>query len=257
MDQAQQLLQAHDAQIQALHTQVQSLLSQLNNLTTALANKPARRPKPCLPDPEKFNGTQIMWDTWLPSIKAKLRIDGEAIGGPEAQFFYLYGRLEGKVQSLVTPQLTVAEATQQYDRDSILQQLARIYDDPHKIRDAEDKLQSLEQGQTDSLPTYLAKFERLLYKAKANLWLDTTKIALLRKGLNKTARDRLDTQVLIPDKYDDFVALLQKLSGSSGSGSGTRPNHGGPKPEPMQIGAIGAISVKERFEQLEDSDLEA
>ncbi len=75
-----------------------------------------------------------------------MRIDGEAIGGPEAQFFYLYGRLEGKVQSLVTPQLTVAEATQQYDRDSILQQLARIYDDPHKIRDAEDKLQSLEQG---------------------------------------------------------------------------------------------------------------
>lgn len=260
MDQAQKLLQAqqiiqdHEAQIQALHAQVQSLLSQLNNLTTALANKPARRPKPCLPDPEKFSGSQITWDTWLPSIQAKLRIDGEAIGGPEAQFFYLYGRLDGKVQALVMPQLQVAEDQQQYDPAALLRQLARLYDDPHKIRDAEDKLQSLQQSE-DPLPTYLAKFERLLYKAKANLWPDTTKIALLRKGLNKPARDRLDTQVLIPDKYDDFVALLQKLSGrSSGSGSGTRLNHSGPKPEPMQIGTIGAISVKERFEQLEDSD---
>lgn len=247
---AQQIIQAHEAQIQnheaqvqALHAQVQTLLDELNILKA----KPPRRPKPCLPDPDKFSGSLISWDTWLPSIQAKLRIDGEAIGGPEAQFFYVYGRLEGKVQALVIPQLQVAEDLHEYDPNALLQQLARLFDDPNKIRDAEDKLQSLQQGPDDSLPTYLAKFERLLYKAKANLWPNTTKIALLRKGLNKAARARLDGQVLVPDNYNDFVTLLQKLSGRNGGGprSGSSTHTG----DPMNI---GAISVKEQFDLLED-----
>jgi len=42
--------------------------------------KSQSKPKPSLPDPEKFSGQPYKFDTWLPSIKAKLRVDGEAIG---------------------------------------------------------------------------------------------------------------------------------------------------------------------------------
>ena len=150
--QAQQLIEAHEVQIQALHAQVQSLLQQiqaqaqqLNDMAQAQPQTQpqaqpqdlpqlTRRPKPCLPDPDKFSGSLFAWDTWLPSIKAKLRIDGDAIGGHEAQFFYVYSRLDGKVQALVMPQLQVAEERREYDSDGLLRQLARLYDDPNKVR---------------------------------------------------------------------------------------------------------------------------
>ena len=50
-----------------------------------------------LPDPEKFAGLIYKLDTWLPLIKAKLRIDGPAIGDSIAQFYYIYLNLESSV----------------------------------------------------------------------------------------------------------------------------------------------------------------
>ncbi|KAK4220390.1 hypothetical protein QBC38DRAFT_351369, partial [Podospora fimiseda] len=61
------------------------------------------RPKSSLPHPEKFSGQQYTWENWEASMRAKIRIDEAAIGGPEALFFYVYDRLEGKIQSLVMP----------------------------------------------------------------------------------------------------------------------------------------------------------
>ncbi|KAK4181983.1 hypothetical protein QBC35DRAFT_367129, partial [Podospora australis] len=61
------------------------------------------RPKPSLDHPEKFNGNAFGWETWHAQIKAKLRIDQAAIGGPEALFYYVFDRLDGKTQSLVMP----------------------------------------------------------------------------------------------------------------------------------------------------------
>jgi TolA-binding protein len=263
--QVQQLVQGHEAQIQNLLSELNAVKNELaavknevvktkndlitaqNHLNQALTARHNYKPKPCLPDPEKFAGHQFTWDTWYPSIQAKLRIDGEAIGGPEAQFFYVYGRLEGKIQALVSPQLQAAQDNEDYDPQELLKQLARLHDDPNKVRDAEDKLQSLKQEE-DHLATFLAKFERLLYKAKANTWPDNTKIALLRRGLNKSARARLDTQIIVPEDYEGFVALLQKLSGrqtytNNGiSGNRTGNNAGSKTADPMEIGAISSIN---------------
>ena len=43
-----------------------------------------RRPKPSLPDPEKFNGKTYKFNTWFPVIRAKLCIDSPAIGDSTA-----------------------------------------------------------------------------------------------------------------------------------------------------------------------------
>jgi hypothetical protein len=149
--QLQQLVQAQGAQIENLLRELNAVKNELaavrnevvttkndlitaqNNLNVALTARRNYKPKPCLPDPEKFAGHQFTWDTWYPSIQAKLRIDGEAIGGPEAQFFYVYGRLEGKIQALVSPQLQVAEDNGEYDPQELLNQLARLYDDPKLV----------------------------------------------------------------------------------------------------------------------------
>ncbi|PMD12151.1 hypothetical protein NA56DRAFT_587674, partial [Hyaloscypha hepaticicola] len=54
-----------------------------------------------LPDPEKFTGSTYKFDTWLPSIKAKLRVDSPIIGDEIAQFYYIYLNLDSSVQSIV------------------------------------------------------------------------------------------------------------------------------------------------------------
>ena len=58
---------------------------------------------PALLDPAKFDSKAYHFDTWLPAIKAKIRVDGAALGDSIAQFYYVYDRLESTVQSIVLP----------------------------------------------------------------------------------------------------------------------------------------------------------
>jgi hypothetical protein len=183
-------------QVQVQH-QFDQLQAEITTLRAQLAlqtTQPPPRLRTRLPDPEKFAGSTYKFDTWLPSIKAKLRVDGEAIGDAIAQFYYVYLNLDSAVQSMVLPQLSRAEEVQRWDYNSILEQLARVYDNPNKQQEAEDKLYSLRQG-TDSLPAFIAKFERTLYEAGGQAWPDVNKISNFRNGLNSALRSRLAQQL--------------------------------------------------------------
>ncbi|BCR91198.1 uncharacterized protein ACHE_70041S [Aspergillus chevalieri] len=87
MDPFQELRNEFSSTIRALQNEIESVKNE---------PKPLQRPKPCLPDPEKFNGQSLKFDTWLASMKAKLRIDAPAIGDAVAQFYYVYLNLESK-----------------------------------------------------------------------------------------------------------------------------------------------------------------
>lgn len=210
------------------------------------------RPKPSLPEPEKFNGQIYKYDTWLPSIKAKLRVDGNAIGDSIAQFYYVFLNLESQAQAMVLPQLSQAEDSNSWNYMTILDQLTRVYDNPNKVQEAEDRLHSVKQG-TDSLASYVAKFERVLYEARGQNWPDVNKISIFRNGLSTTMRSRLAQQLNLPRKYSDFVRVVQQLSGRSlapvqpaqalvhtsvHAPANNTPRHG----EPMEIGYIGAMT---------------
>jgi Retrotransposon gag protein len=198
-------------------TQVQrefdQLRAEVTTLRTALAQAQSTKTSssPKLPDPEKFAGQTYKFDTWLPSIKAKLRIDGTAIGDATAQFYYVYLNLDSSVQAMVLPQLSHAESVQRWDYNSILDQLARVYDNPNKQQEAEDKLYTLRQG-NDSLPAYIAKFERTLYEAGGQSWNDVNKISSFRNGLNASIRSRLAQQLTLPRVYADFLRTVQQLA---------------------------------------------
>ena len=101
MDQLQ-VLQAAVAELQA------EVWRQHDEILLLRSVKP--KPKPSLPDPKKYNGQSYKYDTWLPSIKAKLQVDGEAIGDAVAQFYYVYLNLKSHIQAIVLPQLSQAEA---------------------------------------------------------------------------------------------------------------------------------------------------
>jgi len=97
------------AAIAELQTEVRrqaEVIQQQGNELLLLRTRPSTKTKSSLPDPEKFNGQVHKFDTWLPSIKAKLRVDGEAIGDPTAQFYYVYLNLDSHVQAMVLPQLS-------------------------------------------------------------------------------------------------------------------------------------------------------
>ena len=146
-------------QLQArLEERFQSTIDELRS-QIAQSNE-NRRPKASLPDPEKFSGQPIKFDTWKASILAKLAIDGPAIGSPTAQFYYVYLMLDSNVQAMVLPQLTTAQSSDQWDYQTIIDQLTRVYDNPNKVQEAEERFMVIKQGD-DSLHQYIAKFERL------------------------------------------------------------------------------------------------
>ena len=79
--------------ITELQNELQRQREEITFLRSIISTR-ATKPKASLPDPEKFNGQAHKFDTWLPSIKAKLQVDGEAIGDSVAQFYYVYLNLE-------------------------------------------------------------------------------------------------------------------------------------------------------------------
>ena len=109
----QQLNEARQAfwSIQSEVQTLRALLEQQQSTIQALQTRTVAYPKPRLPDPKEFDGKAFRYDTWLPSIRAKLRVDGQAIGDAVAQFYYVYLNLEPLVQSTVLLQLVAAEAT--------------------------------------------------------------------------------------------------------------------------------------------------
>lgn len=167
-------------------------------------------------DPEKFSGNAATFDTWLPAIRAKLAVDGDAIGNSTAQFYYVYLNLESSVQAIVLPQLAHAENTKTWNPVSVIQQLRRVFENPNKVQEAEEKLQSHEQGK-ESLLVYHSKFERLLFEADASGWADAAKISRFRGGLSSTLKERLRNQLSLPDTYPAFVKIIQQLAGKSSS----------------------------------------
>ncbi len=219
------------------------LRAEIATLRTALARATKSNPRQKLPDPEKFASSSYKFDTWLPSIRAKLRVDGTAIGDATAQFYYVYLNLDSSVQAMVLPQLSHAESAQQWDYNSILDQLARVYDNPNKQQEAEDKLYTLRQG-NDSLPVYIAKFERTLYEAGGQSWNDVNKISSFRNGLNSALRSRLAQQLVLPRIYAEFLRTCQQLS----SKTAASPYEHAPKiahsSDPMDVSelTIGAIT---------------
>jgi len=142
----------------------QQLIVELQKLQLCVdhfeTSRPISRLKPRLPDPDKLDGSSYHLDIWLVSVRAKLRIDEQAIGPePEVLAHYIYDRLDSKVQAEVLPLITDNNLTP----NVLFEAFTLTYSDPNKATKAASKLYSFCQD-IDSLSVYIAKFTRLLYK---------------------------------------------------------------------------------------------
>jgi hypothetical protein len=206
--------------VEELRTQVQQLQQRTITLRTqvqVLQQRPTTtRPRQALPEPSNFVGRSKDWDTWSMAMRAKLRIDGGAIGSNEAQFFYVYNSLDSKVQSLVLSFVQQAQGREDWEPTALLDYLGRTYDDPNKTKKAGQRLIELKQG-TTPIAAYIPQFERTMFEAGAGTWPDDAKITTLVGGLNKYTRQRIDGQLALPTDYDGFIRTLQTLGNQFGS----------------------------------------
>jgi len=148
-----------------------------------------------------------------------LRIDALSIGNDEAQFFWLYGNLEAKIQAMVLPQLQIAEETEDWDIERIFTQLQLVFGNPSKQDNAVRLLYGIRQGSLD-ISGYLAKFERLLHDSRQTKLNDASKIAILVNGANDQLSKKLDAQLNLPSIYEGkggFVEALHRLGSKTGS----------------------------------------
>jgi hypothetical protein len=112
------------------------------------------------------------------------------------------------------------------------------------VLEAKDRLYKIEMLSTESLHAYIARFERMLYKARGANWDDSRKISAFRIGLTSTLRTRLRGQLTLPKVYDEFVRVVQQLGQSGGPPPTSDRDHkpAGKLYEPMDT-TIGAIEI--------------
>ena len=139
-------LAQHDAQIDALSSTVTNLQGTVTSLRSRVATDSTSTPKRLkrqLPDPPKFDGTQLHYDTWLAQLQLVLSVDGDAIGDAQAQFAFVYLRLESSPAALCLELLKHVNLTNTYDYRSIIDQLDRHNSIENKVQRAKTKLYKL------------------------------------------------------------------------------------------------------------------
>ena len=214
------------AMVEELRTQVQELRQQR-----------APKTRQVLPETDRFTGRTKEWDTWSMTMRAKLRIDGEAIGDNEAQFFYVYSSLNAKVQALVLAFVRATQESREWQPLALIDYLGRIYNNLNKAKKAGQRLIELRQG-TTSVTAYIPQFEKVLFEAGAGTWPDDAKITTLVGGLNKYTRQRIDGQLSLPTEYNGFVRMLQTLGNQFG------PSYSNDKDNAMEWEPVRAAATK-------------
>jgi hypothetical protein len=168
-----------------------------------------------LPRPDTLVGSDDL-ESWLLTMRAKLQVDGGAIGDDFAQFFYVFNCINSQARQLLLPYATAA-SSKAIDNAAIVELVRRIeqlYGDPQRARKAGLRLVNLRQGEVEPCATYIPRWEQCLFEAKASTWPDDAKILLLVNGLASAVRSRLELDTW-PVAFDKFTALLRQYDGTS------------------------------------------
>lgn len=145
-----------------------------------------RRPKAVLPDVTKFDGTdKTLYPQFAGSLRAKLEIDGEAIGGEKEKVWYGFGRLKGEGASRVFPWIEHAQRTNNLTVEALFHQMDIAFQDPRTQEKALATLNKTKQ-RTTPFGEFLGQFDRLLLEADGWGWPDNIKKGYLKAAISTT-----------------------------------------------------------------------
>jgi hypothetical protein len=170
-----------------------------------------RRPKAVLPDVTKYDGLdKALYPQFAGSLRAKLEIDGEAIGGERERVWYGFGRLKGEGASRVFPWIEHAQRTNNLTVTALFQQMDTAFRDPRTQEKALAKINKTKQGAT-SYGEFLTEFDRLLLEADGWGWPDNVKKGYLKAAISTTLLTAMvGTREAVT--YDEYCSQLRMTS---------------------------------------------
>lgn len=177
-------------------------------ITALLLNQ---KPKHKLKDPDPFNGKDIsLFPQFEGKLKAKLNVDGAAIGSEKEQVWYAFNLLKDDAAARIYPWMEAFENTTQFTKEGFLKHLRFAFKD-HAIRDkAIAKLNTLHQGNR-AFYELLTEFDRLLLEAGGHGWDDTVKKGYLRAAINNDLREKLITMDEA-ESYIDYCGQIKRVA---------------------------------------------
>jgi hypothetical protein len=143
-----------------------------------------QRPKPRLSHPEKFDGSELGFYPQFESLlRAKIKIDGQAIGQEEEKVWYAFGRLSGEASARIHPWMLYAEREGKFTVEEFIGQLRIAFRDPQQQQKALGQINRTKQG-SRPFGEFLNEFNRLILEAEGWGWADTIKKGYLKAALN-------------------------------------------------------------------------
>ena len=210
--------QAHlNAEVQRLRSEIQntSLLSTRNptpaSLTPPPTNDTPRRPRPRLPDVEKFDGSdKSLYPQFESQLEAKLQVDAASIGETTEQIWYSFSRLSGKAAARIHPWIATYKGTPGFTVENFVAQLRTAFQDAALQEKAIDRLNTIRQADRP-FDDFLSEFDRLLLEAGAHAWDAKVKKGYLKSALNRSMKEKL---VVIEEKetYEGYCQQIKAIA---------------------------------------------
>lgn len=170
-----------------------------------------KRPKARLPNPDKFDGTDLAaYSQFEGTLRAKLAFDGLAIGGESERIWYAFGRLTGSAAVRIYPWMESAQLRGAFSVEGLFEQMRTAFQDPRRKQKALADLNRVKQG-SRPLNDFLAKFDQMILEAQAWSWDDDTKKACLKAALSTKL---VLAMVGIPENesYEGYCSQLRMTS---------------------------------------------
>ncbi|RAL58005.1 hypothetical protein DID88_007023 [Monilinia fructigena] len=179
--------------------------------TPPMLDNAVRKPKPSLPHPEKFDGSEL---TYFPQfeglLRAKLEIDGPAIGQEKERVWYAFGRLSGEAAARIFPWIAYANKEEKFTVEEFMGQLRTAFSDPRQQQKALSQINRTKQG-TRPFSEFLNEFNRLILEAEGWGWADAIKKGYLKAALNTKL---LTATIGVPEEasYDAYCKQLLMIN---------------------------------------------
>ncbi|RAL68294.1 hypothetical protein DID88_007024 [Monilinia fructigena] len=143
-------------------------------------------------------------------LRAKLEIDGPAIGQEKERVWYAFGRLSGEAAARIFPWIAYANKEEKFTVEEFMGQLRTAFSDPRQQQKALSQINRTKQG-TRPFSEFLNEFNRLILEAEGWGWADAIKKGYLKAALNTKL---LTATIGVPEEasYDAYCKQLLMIN---------------------------------------------
>lgn len=158
---------------------------------------------------EQYDHSQpSLWPQFELKLRAKLGVDGHAMGDNTRRIYRLFAFLSGTAAQRALPWVENYATTS--TTDDFFTQLRALFGDPTREKKALTRLNVLRQGKKP-FSEFIPEFDQVLIEAGASQWDDRAKMAYLEVAINLELRERLIGHSQ-PSTYPEYCIQLREVS---------------------------------------------